>query len=128
MNAPTALAVPAALLLLAGAVFVGHQLSLTYSWVELDGAVVRGRKFWSRRLVEQRVEDVDHVVPLYAVARHAAENQIIEALWGTTNRGYEIRFRDGPKVVLIRGDMIDVDGFIAALRDRIGVRWAQVSA
>lgn len=128
LKAPAALAIPASLLLLAWAVFAGHQLSLTYDWVELDGTMIRGQKFWSRCLVERRIDDVIQIVPLQAVLRDAVENQVIDILWGTTNRGYEIRFREGTRVLLIRGDMIAVDEFMAELWERMSVRWNQVSA
>lgn len=33
----------------------------------------------------------------------------------TSNRGYELRFRDGTKLGLVRGDMAGLDEFLGAL-------------
>jgi hypothetical protein len=41
----------------------------------------------------------------------------------TSNRGYLLRFRDGSKVALIRGDMAGLDEFMVALAGLLGERW-----
>jgi hypothetical protein len=116
--APPATGIPAALLLTLASWFFAYHMLQNYHWVELDGDLVRGRKFWTRKLVEQRVQDITEVVPLQAVAKHDLVNVLIDGISGVPNRGYEIRFREGPKIALVRWDMTDVDGFILALRDR----------
>ena len=50
------------------------------------------------------------------------------AAMGTSNRGYELRFRDRVKVGLVRGDMAGLDEFMEALRAELGGRWAEVTA
>jgi hypothetical protein len=107
----------------ASAFFAYHMLQ-NYHWVELDGGILRGQKFWTRRLVEQRVDDITEILPLQALAKHHTVNVLIDGITGTSNRGYEIRFRSGPKLTVIRWDMTDVDGFIEAVRNR----WQTVSA
>jgi hypothetical protein len=116
--APPAMGIPGCLLLILASGFIAYHMLQNYHWVELDGNVVRGRKFWTRRLVEQRVEDITRVLPLQAVAGHELVNVLIDGISGAPNRGYEIRFREGPRIALVRWDMTDVDGFIRALRAR----------
>jgi hypothetical protein len=72
---------------------VRFALSL-YQWVELDGAVVRGRKLLSRRLVVYRVEDLAGI-----------------------GRGYVLRFRSGDRMWLLRRMMASLPEFIEALGD-----------
>jgi hypothetical protein len=110
--------IPLALLLTLACGFFAYHMLQNYHWVELDGHVVRGRKFWTRRLVEQRVESITEVLPLQAAAKHELVNVLVDGICGAANRGYEIRFREGPRIALVRWDMTDVDGFLLALRDR----------
>jgi hypothetical protein len=46
----------------------------------------------------------------------------------TSNRGYELRFQDGLKLGLVRGDMAGLDAFMEALRGQLGERWELVAA
>jgi hypothetical protein len=116
---------PSALLWVAGALlmfavsgFIAYHMLQNYHWVELDGASIRGRRFWSRRLVEHRLEDITEIQPLQALAKHHTINVLIDGITGTSNRGYEIHFRSGPSLAVVRGDMPGVDGFIEAVRHR----------
>jgi hypothetical protein len=65
-----------------------------YGWVELDGAVVRGRKLLSRRLVEYRVEDLAEI-----------------------RRGPVLRFRSGGEIRFWGRMMAGTDGFLEAVRE-----------
>lgn len=118
--APAYVGIPVALLLAGASCFFAYHMGQNYHWVELDGDVIRGRKFWTRRLVEQRLEDVTEILPLQAVAQHEAVNVVIDGITGAPNRGYEIRFTHGPRIGLIRWDMTDVDGFVLAVCRRLG--------
>jgi hypothetical protein len=118
--APPATGIPGGLLLILASGFIAYHMLQNFHWVELDGNIVRGRKFWTRRLVEQRVEDITGILPLQALAKHEI-NVLIDGISGAANRGYEIRFRGGPRIALVRWDMADVDGFMLVLR----VRWRE---
>src|SRR4051794_34224777 len=46
------------LLSLGASVFLIRLACSLYQWIELDGPVLRGRKFWSRKLLEFHVKDI----------------------------------------------------------------------
>jgi hypothetical protein len=79
---------------------IAYHMLQNYQWVELDGDIVRGRRFWTRQYVERRVDEISVVVPLVA--------------------GYEIRFKDGGRRIgLLRGDMTNVQELAEALINRL---------
>jgi hypothetical protein len=104
------------------AALVARAMSSSYQWVELDGGVIRGRKLLTRRLVEKQVADIVSVKPLNSAAMGAAENFVLDATMGTSNRGYELHFRDGSKLGLVRGDMAGLDEFLRVLAAEIAAR------
>jgi hypothetical protein len=55
-------------------------------------------------------------------------NAVMGAAMKISNRGYELRFRDGLKMGLVRGDMAGLDEFMAALREQLGERWAELTS
>src|SRR5450755_653084 len=59
-----------AVLGLAGSLFITYHMTQNYHWVEFDGRRVRGRRFWSRRLVDHPIEDATTVRLLGAVVRN----------------------------------------------------------
>ncbi len=97
--------------------FIGYHMLQNYQWVELDGDVIRGRRFWTRRLVEQRMDAIREVRCLGAAGR-SIETLVADRLLGRV-RGYEIRFERGPAIGLVRHDMAGVDEFIVALHARL---------
>ena len=109
------------LLVTAGlSVFFAYHMLQNYQWVELDGDVIRGRRFWTRQYVERSIHEIEEVVPLVAVAR-TVETAVVNRLLGS-NRGYEIRFQGGGRRnALVRGDMTNVqelaDAVLARLRE-----------
>ena len=116
--APWATGVPVAAGLFAGSWYIASQMFENFHWVELDGNTLRGRKFWTRKLVEEKLSDLTEIVPLQAVLSHAKENLLIDWVTGTSNRGYLMRFSDGDVLAIIRFDMTGVDGIIAVVRQR----------
>lgn len=115
VNVAVQSSIPISIFLLISAYFFAQQLSHTYDWVEIEGELIRGRKFWSRRLIERPLNQIIQVVPMRAIFSDALENQVIDRLYKTSNRGYEIRCADGTKFVLIRGDMWGIDEFMNEL-------------
>ena len=101
-------------LALSASAFFAYHMTQNYHWVELDGGVVRGRKFWTRRLVAQPVSELEAIIPLGAVVR-SVETVITDKLLGQV-RGYELRFKRGPKIFLVRHDMKCADEFVTVLQ------------
>jgi hypothetical protein len=106
---------------------LGYLMSSSMQWVELQGGMIRARSLLTRKVVERRVADTVMVTPLNSAAMGAASNAVLTAAMGTANRGYELRFGDGRKVGLVRGDMAGLDEFMEALRAELGDRWAEVT-
>lgn len=129
--APAAVAIPVGTLLVALAAVCAYKMAENYAWVELDGHVLRGQRFWTRAVIEQHIDDITRVVPMFSGmdgVEGMLTNVLIDALLGTSNRGFVIHFKTGPRMVLIRGDMSGVDQLILTLQDRLGERWQQVIA
>lgn len=97
-------------------------MSSSVQWVELDNGVVRARRLLTRRIVVHRVSDIVAVKPLNSNAMGPLENALMSAMMGTSNRGYELRFRDGSKLGLVRGDMAGLDEFLKVLAVEIATR------
>lgn len=97
-------------------------MSSSVQWVELDDGVLRARRLLTRRIVEHRAADIVAVKPLNSTYMGPMENALADAFMGTSNRGYELRFRDGSKLGLVRGDMKGLDEFLKVLAAEIAAR------
>lgn len=98
----------------AGSVFITFHMLQNYEWVELDGELIRGRRFWTRELVEHRIDHITEIVPLGAAIKDV-KSKITDYFIGSV-RGYAIHFKDTHQTIgLIRHDMANVDALIAAL-------------
>jgi hypothetical protein len=63
-----------------------------YRWVELDGMIIRAEHFYTGRVIERSVEEIDTLATIvYQTQR--LEVVVIEAFFGRV-KGIEIRFRD----------------------------------
>jgi hypothetical protein len=94
---------------------IGYAMSSSVQWVELEGGVLRWRGLLTRRVREKPVAELVDALPLNSNAMGPLENAILEAVMKTSNRGYELRFRDGTKLGLVRGDLAGLDEFLDAL-------------
>jgi hypothetical protein len=108
------------LALVGGSAFLAYHMLQNYHWVEFDGSRIRGRRFWTRQLVEHPVEDVVEIRPLVAVVRSTVTT-VTDKLLGPV-RGYEIRFRGGPSIGLVRHDMTNVDELVRAVEQAVASR------
>lgn len=99
-----------------GSAFFAYHMLQNYHWVEFDGEVIRGRRFWTRQYVEHRISNATQLLPLKGLAASPV-NTVIDSILGPV-RGVEIRFQHGPRVALIRHDMTNVDQLIKAVIDR----------
>lgn len=98
---------------------IGYAMSSSVQWVELDGGVLRWRGLLTRRVREKPVGELVDALPLNSKAMGPLENAILDATMKTPNRGYELRFRDGTKLGLVRGDMAGLDEFLDALAQEL---------
>jgi hypothetical protein len=90
---PFPLNVPAAAVALAvfgGLIFLATRND--YSWVELDGAILRAKHLYTGRIVERSIEEIDDLLTLVLQVR-TLSTMIVDAWLGRV-RGVEIRFRD----------------------------------
>jgi hypothetical protein len=94
---------------------IGYAMSSSVQWVELDDGVLRWRGLLTRRVREKPVSELVDALALNSKAMGPLENAILDAMMKTSNRGYELRFRDGTKLGLVRGDMAGLDDFLDAL-------------
>jgi len=113
--APVNVSVWVALGAVAFVLCIGYAMSSSVQWVELDGGVLRWRGLLTRRVREKPVSELVDALPLNSKAMGPLENAVLDAVMKTSNRGYELRFRDGTKLGLIRGDMAGLDEFLDAL-------------
>ncbi|HEY1187468.1 MAG TPA: hypothetical protein VGE74_07405 [Gemmata sp.] len=94
-------------------------MSASVQWVELNDGVIRARRLLTRRIVTHRVSDIVAVEPLNSTYLGPLENALADRMMGTSNRGYELRFRGGSKLALVRGDMKGLDEFLGALEEAL---------
>jgi len=118
--APLGVGVPVTLGAVVFVAVVGYAMSSSVQWVELDGDVIRERRLLTRRIVEHRVGDIVDAKPIHTNYLGPLQNAILDALLDTTNRGFQLFFRDGTRLALIRADMSGIDPFLGALAERLG--------
>jgi hypothetical protein len=85
-------------------------MTQNYQWVEFDGTTIRGRRFWTRRLVENTLTDVREIRVLGAVAPTTVTDKLLGPV-----RGYEICFYHGPSIAVIRLDMRNAEELAQAV-------------
>lgn len=72
--------------------FIYRATCHDYSWIELDGRVLRARHLYTQRIVERQIEDIEDLLTITFAAVNLTVI-IVESLVGRI-RGIEIRFRD----------------------------------
>lgn len=113
-----------AILALAGLI-ISYFVLGTNRFIELDNDIICEKRLFTGQRIEHRLEDLVAIVPLISLVG-GASGLAMDALLGTTNRGFLLRFESGKKLGLIRGDFVGVDDFMLALKDRLGPRWAEL--
>jgi hypothetical protein len=106
---------------------LGYAMSSSYQWVEIGGGVIRGKKLLTRSVVERPICEIVRISPLNSRAMGPLQNVVLDAAMKTSNRGYELRFQDGLKMGLVRGDMAGLDDFMRTLREQLGEQWELVA-
>lgn len=94
---------------------IGYAMSSSIQWAELDGGVIRWKGLLTRKIREKPISELVDALPLNSNLMSPLENAVMDALMKTSNRGFELRFRDGTKLGLVRGDMAGLDEFLGEL-------------
>jgi hypothetical protein len=108
--------------LFAFSLYLGYTLSRTNLWVESEGETIRERRLLTGFIVERLLTEITEIVPLISGVGGITE-AVMDAILRTPNRGFLIRFQEGRRIVLIRGEAKGLDEFMTALRDRLGPSW-----
>jgi hypothetical protein len=117
--APPEIGVPVALVILLIVALVGYAMSSSVQWVELDGGVFQWKTLLTRRVRQNQLCDLVDALPLHSNMMGPLENAVMDFLRTTSNRGFELRFRDGTRLGLVRGDMTGLDEFLGALAEEL---------
>jgi hypothetical protein len=72
----------------------------SYSWVELVGEKLRAKHFYTRRIVERSIDEIEDLLTLVFQVRWRLDIRIAEAWLGRV-RGIMIRFRDHRTPLLV---------------------------
>jgi len=105
------------LVFVGGSAFISYHMLQNFHWVEFDGVRIRGRRFWTRQLVDQAVQDIVEIRPLGSLVRNTT-TAIIDKLIGPV-LFYEIRFREGPSIGLVCYDMTNVNELVRAVEQAV---------
>jgi hypothetical protein len=117
--APVGLGIAALVGAVVVSLFCCRGLARAVHWVELDGDVIRERRLLTRRIVEHRVADITDAKPIHTEFLGPTQSAVLDFLLDTRNRGYQLFFRDGSRVALIRADMSGLDPFLGALAEQL---------
>jgi hypothetical protein len=117
--APIKISIPIALGAVAFVLVLAYAMSSSFQWVELHDGIIRGKKLLTRTVVERPVSELVDAAALNSQMIGHLENALMDAVLKTKNRGYELRFRDGTKIALVRGDMAGFEEFLTALAETI---------
>jgi hypothetical protein len=94
------------ILVLAGTLFWGawaaYNMLQNCHWVEFDGRYIRGRRFWTRALIQQDISDLVKIRRLFS--------------------GWLLVFRKGPSVGLLWGDMKNAE----TLSKAVAAKWDEL--
>ena len=116
---PLVIGIPVALVAVVFVASAGYLMSSSNQWVELDGGIIRCRRLLTRKIVELQVSDIVNAQPIHTNYLSSNKNFILDNLLGTSNRGYQLFFRDGTRLPLIRADTSGLDEFLGALAEQM---------
>jgi hypothetical protein len=123
IKAPSGTGLPLlGLALLAGSLVLGYLMSRTNHWVEIEGETIRERRLFTGSIFERTLAEITQIVPLVSGVG-GFTGAAMDAILRTPNRGFLIRFQEGRRIALIRGDVKGLDSFMTTLRDRLEPSW-----
>ena len=111
----------AVMLLLASAFFCRTFLPL-YHWVEVDNDTIRGRRLFTRQIVECRILPSTPINATFGKERIRDIRLAINSGVLIQSPRLDLRLGNGPRFILFRGEMANVDDVLLAVLDRMEAR------
>ncbi|MEM7560126.1 MAG: hypothetical protein AAF394_13490 [Planctomycetota bacterium] len=91
-----------------------------FQWVRVTGDRITAKQFYTRRVYDRAVTDIDQIVGLGATMKSSVANKLADDVLGSL-RGYHIRFKDGLVVPIGRMEMTHADDLVLHLVNDHGV-------
>jgi hypothetical protein len=113
--APWEVSVPIALGAVVLVALLGHGMLSSIQWVELDGTIIRGRRLFTRKLIDQRGSDIVAAHGIRTQPMGPLENAVLDFMLQTRDPGFILVFRDGMTIRLIKADLSDLHAFMGQL-------------
>jgi hypothetical protein len=101
--------------------FIGMSVYITFllwsrfQWFELDGDVLPGKRALTRTTYEWPWSDIVSIEPYIGLLRF----RIVRKELKISDFGYEVRFRVGKRLRLIRSDIKRLDEFVATIKEQL---------
>jgi hypothetical protein len=80
---------------------------------------IRECRLLTHKIIEHRVGEIEDAKAIHTNFLSTTQNAVLDFLLDTQNRGYQIVFRDGSRIALIRADMTGIDPFLGALAEHL---------
>jgi hypothetical protein len=117
--APWDVSIPVTLGVVVLVALLGYGMSSSIHWVELDGSIIRGRRLFTRKLIELRVCDIVEAHGIRTQPMGPLENAVLDFMLQTRDPGFVLIFRDGTKIPLVKADMTGLAAFFGQLAAQI---------
>jgi hypothetical protein len=117
--APWDVSIPVTLGLVVLVALLGHSMLSSIHWVELDGSIIRGRRLFTRRLIELRVCDIVEAHGSRTQPVGPLEDAVLDFMLQTRDPGFVLVFRDGTKIPFVKADMTGLAAFFGQLAAQI---------
>jgi len=113
--APWGVSIPVTLGVVVLVALLGHGMSSSIHWVELDGGTIRGRRLFTRKRIEVRVCDVVEAHGTRTRPVGPPEDAVLDFMLQSSDPGFVLVFRDGTKIPLVKADMTGLAAFFGQL-------------
>jgi hypothetical protein len=117
--APWEVSIPVTLGVIVVVAFLGHGMSSSIHWVELDGSIIPGRRLFTRKRIELRVCDIVEAHGTRTQPVGPLEDAVLDFMLQTRDPGFVLIFRDGTKIPLVKTDMTGLAAFFGQLAAQI---------
>jgi hypothetical protein len=113
--APWDVSIPVTLGVVVLVALIGYGMSSSIRWVELDGSIIRGRRLFTRKRIEQRVCDIVEAHGSRTLPAGPLPNAVLDFMLQSRDPGFVLIFRDGTKIPLVKSDMTGLWDFFGQL-------------
>ncbi len=103
------------------AFFFAYPTLRMFHWIETDGRIIQGRRFWTRFMIRRKVA---HLIELRATLGQFAEQGRDPALGPIHAYNYQLLFRDRMYVFLSCADMTNAEAFVERITIEPGTHLA----